>query len=238
MPVEESRRLMKADALRGAGSKIVFNYDDLRQQCDEYVERTRQQTQKLLLDAHAEAEELRTQARREGEAEGKRQGMEDAQRIIEARATELADGRTADQLRTTLPALEAAVMALQVERDRWLNWWETAAVRLSVAIAEKIIHHEIEQRPERVTTMISETLQLAAGNPHIKIRMHSADIEQLRESGQAVLQRLKSLGESALVPDDQITRGGCLIETRHGTIDARVETQLQRITQELLDRSL
>jgi flagellar assembly protein FliH len=238
MPPEASHRLMKADALRGTASKIVFNYDDLRKQCDDYIEATRQQTQKMLLDALAEAEELRTRARQEGEADGKKRGLEEAQRIIEARSAELANARTAEQLRTTLPALQAAVSALQVERDRWLAWWEAAAVRLSVAIAEKLIRHEIEHRPESVVAVVSETLQLAAGNPHIKIRMHPADIEQLREYGQEVLHRLNSLGESALLPDEEITRGGCLIETRHGTIDARIETQLERITQELLERSL
>lgn len=238
MPVDESNRLLKADAMRGRGSKIAFNYDDLRKQCDDHVEKIRLQARQLLIDAQTQADALRRQAFAEGEAAGKKLGLEEAQRLIESRAVELANQRTADQLRTTLPALQAAVSALQVERDRWLAWWETAAVRLSVAIAEKILRREIAHRPECVPTMISEALQLVAGNPHVKVRMHSADIEQLRGYGHEILQHLNALGESSLTSDDLISRGGCLIETRHGVVDARLETQLTRITDELLERNL
>lgn len=236
--LEESNRLLKADSLRGMGSKVVFNYDDLRKQCDDYIQGIRAQAQKMLIDAQTEVAALRERACREGEAAGKKAGLEESHRLIEARAAELANARTAEQLRTTLPALHAAVAALQIERDRWLAWWESAAVRLSVGIAEKILRHEVEHHPERVPVMISETLKLAAGNPHIRIRMHPADIEQLRGYGNEILERLNSLGASALVADEHISRGGCLIETQHGTVDARIETQLQRITDELLERSL
>jgi len=238
MPVEESNRLLKANSVRGLGSKIVFNYDDLRKQCDDYIEKIRQQAQQLLIDAHTEAETLRKQAFADGESAGKKAGLAAATDLIESRASELANHRTAEQLRTTLPALQSALSALQIERDRWLAWWESAAVRLSVTIAEKILRHEIKHRPERVTAMVSESLQLAAGNPHIKVRMHPADIEQLRETGGEILQRLNALGESTLAADPQISRGGCVIDTRHGVIDARLETQLTRITDELLDRTI
>ena len=40
--------------------------------------------------------------------------------------------------------------------------------------------------------------------------------------------------ETSLTPDDSIARGGCLIQTRQGTIDARIETQLARIVDELI----
>ena len=41
-------------------------------------------------------------------------------------------------------------------------------------------------------------------------------------------------GEAELVYDETITPGGCQIETQHGAIDARMETQLERIASELL----
>jgi flagellar assembly protein FliH len=69
----------------------------------------------------------------------------------------------------------------------------------------------------------------------LKLRLHPADIEVLHVAGQEALSRLASMGQAELVPDESITRGGCQIETRHGVIDARLETQLERITLELLE---
>jgi flagellar assembly protein FliH len=42
------------------------------------------------------------------------------------------------------------------------------------------------------------------------------------------------VGETTFTPDERISRGGCVVETRHGAIDARIETQLARIAHELL----
>ena len=238
MAPPESQRLLKAHALRGLGSKIAFNYDDLKQQCDDYVETIRLQAAKMLTDAHQEAAKIRQQAVIDGRAEGQRAGMTESQQLIEKRSTEIAAQKTAEQLRTSLPALQASVDALKVERDRWLATWETGAIRLSVAIAEKILHSEISHQPDRVGKLVAEALQLVAGNPHVKIRMHPADMQVLRDVNHEVVQRLAALGEAAVTADEHMSRGGCLIETKHGIVDARLETQLARITDELLDGSM
>ena len=39
--------------------------------------------------------------------------------------------------------------------------------------------------------------------------------------------------DATVVPDPHITRGGCVIDTVHGQIDARIEPQIDRIVEEL-----
>ena len=50
-----------------------------------------------------------------------------------------------------------------------------------------------------------------------------------------VVRALAACGEAEIVADNSLTRGGCLIETQHGQIDARIETVLDRIVAELLE---
>ncbi len=235
MSTQESSRLIKASSARHLGASATFNFDDLRRQCDEHVENARRQAQQLLNEATAGAEEIRSRAHAEGLAAGQRDGLTAAQQIVESRAAQIAAGRAQEELRTVLPAFRNAAEALQVERDRWLSNWESAAVKLSAVMAEKILRHELARQPELAPAIIREALQLSAGEPQIKLRLHPHDLEQLRDSGQDMLGQLASVGEATLVPDENISRGGCLIETRHGVIDARLETQLQRITAELLE---
>ncbi len=235
MPAPEPQRLLKAHSTQRLGPSVAFNYDDLRRQCDEYLAQTREHARKLVADAHAEAAEIRRQAVAAGHAEGQAQGLQSAGQAIAARAAELANQQTADRLRTTLPALEAVTAGLHVERDRWIAAWETAAIRLSVAIAEKILRGELERQPSRAVQMIPELLQLAAGIPQLKIRMHPLDVAELGPTGQDVLDRFCPVADAVLVADEQVSRGGCLIETRHGVIDGRLETQLARVAAELLE---
>lgn len=231
MPAES--RLLKANVLRNLGAKVAFNYEDLKQQCDEYLAQVRQQADQLLTQAHTEAQQLRNQAQEAGTNAGRQTGLRQAEDQITVRAREIANQMLAERLQHALPALEAAATGLQVERDRWLAAWEQSAVGLSIAIAEKILRAELNKRPELALPIISEALQLAAGQPHVQVSMHPDDIELIQQSGVDITQRLAALGQGELIPDDRIGRGGCYIETQHGVIDARLETQLDRISREL-----
>ena len=235
MPIQEPSRLIKARAARNLGTATAFNFDDMRRQCDEFVAGARQQAEQLLAKTATESEDVRRRAHAEGLAAGQRDGLASAQQLIEKRAAEIASQLTQEKLRTALPAIQALAKSLEVERDRWITHWEAAAVELSARIAEKILRHELSRRPELALGIIREALQLAAGQPQFKIRLHPQDIEVLHDCGQEALSQLAAVGEAALVPDETISRGGCLIETRHGVIDARLETQLARITSELLE---
>jgi flagellar assembly protein FliH len=234
MAILEPGRLIKASVARSFGG-AAFNFDDLRRQCDELVENARRQSQEILAEATRGADEIRSQARAEGIAAGQREGLAAAQHLIEARAAEIAVQKTQEQLRTVLPAFRAAALALELERDRWLATWENSAIRLSAAIAGKILKHELSQRPELALSVVREALQLAMGQPDVKLRLNPLDLEQLRDCGKGAVSRLGAVGEATLVADETVSRGGCLIETHHGVIDARLETQIERITSELIE---
>lgn len=234
MSLPDSSRLIKAGAARHLGSSAAFNFDDLRRQCDEYIENTRRHGHQLLAEAADKVDEIRQAAHAEGFAVGREEGFAASRNLIDQRASEVAARKVAEQLRTALPALESAAAALEVERDKWISEWESAAVKLAQAIAERILRHELSRRPEAALSTIREALQLAAGQPHIQVRLHPDDLEQLRECGDEIAGKLTRIAETSLVADETISRGGCLVETRHGAIDARLETQLERISQELI----
>ena len=44
---------------------------------------------------------------------------------------------------------------------------------------------------------------------------------------------MSSLGEAELIASPNVSRGGCYVETRFGTIDQQFESQLKRIEEEL-----
>ena len=51
-------RLLKANDVRGLGSKVVFNFDDLRERGDAYVESVRQQIGEMLAAAESEVADV------------------------------------------------------------------------------------------------------------------------------------------------------------------------------------
>lgn len=234
MATAEPQRVLKADAVRELKTKIAFNYEDIRRRCDDYLAEVGRQARQTIEQARREADAIRRRALEEGRRLGHAEGLRQGQGEIEQQAKQLADQLASETLRTAFPALQAAVDAVEREREQWLAEWESLAVRLSVAIAEKLVRHQIEIQPQLVAGILSQALELAVGTQRITVRMHPLDIEQLGEHAEHVIRCMASCLEAELQGDETVSRGGCLIETQHGRIDATLETRLDRITSELL----
>jgi flagellar assembly protein FliH len=230
-------RLLKANDLRGLGSKVAFNFEDIVQRSDAYVDSVRKQVAELVRKAESDVETIRREASGRGLEQGRQEGLRQAEEMVQKRAAEIAEKMSRDNLATTLPAMKKAVEALVIERDRWLTEWEKTAVRLASAIAERLIKRQLELNPELVREMIRSALELASGSPQIKLKVNAEDAALLGGHASEVVTALASCGNAEIVPDGTLSRGSCVVETRHGTIDARLDTLLERIVSELLDGS-
>lgn len=226
-----SARIVKAQSVRDFSVRPAFNFVDLRQEADDVVAQARRAADELLDGARRQVEALYSQTR----DAARNEGLSDAYNEIDRRAVEVANQRLNDQLQTALPALKSAAEALQAERDRWLIRWEQTAVRVGVAIAEKLVKSQIATRPELASGMIADALRLAAGQPRVTVHLHPDDLAAWGDQGPRIVESLTACADSTLVSDPRVSRGGCRIETIHGEIDARVETMLERLANELVE---
>jgi flagellar assembly protein FliH len=205
--------------LQGA-TAAAYQFDDMQ---DAYLARVRGEAAKIIADARDEAARLKKQATEEGK--------QTALKAVEASLR----GRAEEKLQSVLQAISQAAAEIGRARDTWQKQWEEQAIRLAVAIAERIIRREIATNPQITLELLRETLQLAAGSPQLTIRLHPQDCETLGAQADSLAKRLAGLATVEVVPDATLTPGGCRIETAQGSIDASLETQLERITNELTD---
>ena len=230
-----STRIIKASATGDVSTAEPFHFVDLQRQGERLLESARSEADRILAAASEEAKRQFEQTLESAREQGRIEGLRDAEQILLRKSSELAESRVTAQLETALPALRAAAESLQAERDRWLVRWEQTAVRLGIAIAEKLLQRQLLARPEFATAMISDALRLAAGQPKLTVYLHPDDLTAWGDSASKIVQSLTACADTTLVADPTAMRGGCRIETRHGEIDARVETMLYRISEELLE---
>ena len=141
----------------------------------------------------------------------------------------------AQKLSTLMPALQQTIRELQNAKHAWMSHWEKSAVGVATAIAERIIRHEVKNRPEITTTLVREALGMAIGSDEVRIHMNPVDYKTLGDQVQMIIQEVSGLGPVQVCPNPQISQGGCRVETRFGVIDQQFESQLARITEELTD---
>lgn len=227
-------RVLKARAVREGGPQVAFNFEDVRQQCETEIAAARRQAAEILEQARRDVELERERLLDDAKATGRREGLTDAEQEIETRAAELARQWADEGLQSTLPAMREVGKTLHRERAQWLANWEADVIQLAVAIAEKLVRRQIETNSDVAPALIREALQLVTASARLRIRLNPADAENLGDFDKDVSNALAGIADVEIVPDDSISPGGCLLETDHGRIDARLQTQLERIFQELV----
>ncbi|MDO8945250.1 MAG: FliH/SctL family protein [Desulfobacterales bacterium] len=104
---------------------------------------------------------------------------------------------------------------------------ESDLVQLALAVARKIVGREVSLGPEAVTRIIRQALARVEHAGRITIKLNPVDLELLSDVKPQLLSGLPEAGRAAFEADEGIARGGCLIETDGGEVDARIERQFQ-----------
>lgn len=178
--------------------------------------------------AHAQAlAEACAQAREEGRQAGLDEGLDRgrAEGRAEQRETVRAEVLAElDALHERLQHEQAAHFGRLVARlDQELEALEqqlaTAVTRIALELGRQVVRAELALQPQRVAQVAEEAVQsLLNGARHIRVRLHPEDLA-LVEAGCADL--LAARG-ARLVASASVERGGCVVESDAGTVDARI----------------
>jgi flagellar assembly protein FliH len=142
-----------------------------------------------------------------------------------------ADGRAMEQ-RELSEAVKAAVsLILELEhiRREMLERMEVRILDLAFSIAAKIIHREVRTNPDVVAGVLKAAIRHLTDRDGIRIHVNPKDYEYLLNLNAEALKEIEGLRSAVFVRDEGIKRGGTLIETAFGEVDARLEEQLSEI---------
>ena len=201
--------------------KVAYDLTDLSSQGDAYLLEVRAEAVKIVQQAEQEAAVIRQEA----EAAGKLAAEAAIERIL--------DEKVAKQMKTLTPALASAVKQIEDSRQDWLRHWESSATQFACSIAARIIRRELQSQPEIALEWVQESLQMCAGAAEITVRLNPSDLDTLGDQVRQLTEVFQPAAEAKIVADASISLSGCRIETEFGSIDQQLETQLERLQQEL-----
>lgn len=126
----------------------------------------------------------------------------------------------------TLASLRQA--AASVIRDS-----ENTLVSLALEVAQKIVA-EMPISVPLVEGAVRDALAQIEGTAQFTVRLHPADLELLQKADSSLLSSGgDGSGECRFLGSPEVTRGGCLVQTRFGMVDARRETKFDLIKRNL-----
>lgn len=172
------------------------------------VEATREAA-RIVADAEAranqiieDAQEQAAQTRQHGFEEGKQEGL----------------------AQYTQQIASALMQVRQLEEEI-----EPSYVQLVRDCVQKIIGQELKMNPEAIVGVVRNALLDARQQREIIVRVNPADVESLNKNKNKLLEILARANAVEIREDASITRGGCMVMTELGAIDAQLERQLEAL---------
>lgn len=106
---------------------------------------------------------------------------------------------------------------------------EEQIIQLSLTIAEKVIHLEVTTNREVIRNVLKEAIRNIVDRENMKVRIHPQDFQYMMEIKSDFLQNFDGIKNIIFEEDVSIGRGGAIIETLFGEVDARLDQQYSEI---------
>jgi flagellar biosynthesis/type III secretory pathway protein FliH len=116
-------------------------------------------------------------------------------------------------------------------RQKLVNDIEDNIVSLAVEIAEKVIAEQIKVDPEVVLSVTRKALMVATDRENLVLRINPDDLDVVKNSKEEITSLMDGIRKIEIIPDRRIGRGGVVLETRVGNVDARIQSQLEQAEQ-------
>jgi flagellar assembly protein FliH len=169
------------------------------------MESAARQARALVAAAEAEASRIRAEAHAQGYAAGRDQLLE--------------------ELSPAVDAVNAAVQGVRVLEGDMADRLEPQAVDLAVQVAERVVAATIEAQPERVLDVVRGALRTLIERERVSVLVNPSDVALVREA----------LPELEVHEERRVSRGGAVVRTAYGEVDASLETKLQRAREAMLE---
>lgn len=203
--------------------------DQAQEEARLIVQRAQQEARKILDQAKGETENLRQTAQQQGQQQGYEAGLSQGRNEGEAAVRQ--------EMQNTIKetAQKAASLMQTVEKDRVQSIVaaERKIVQLALEVAQHILQREIQENPTVILPIVRAALTQVTNQEQVQVRVHPDDfafvhaalpeLEKLFQNGQAV----------QVLPDATVTRGGCILDTPYGMLDAQIDTQFDAVRKAL-----
>ncbi|MEH0168625.1 FliH/SctL family protein [Paucibacter sp. JuS9] len=152
-------------------------------------------------------------ARQAGYQDGYRDGMAALDAFKHSFATQMSA-----QIGKLVSGFDAELLELEGQMS------ETLA-RCAVELARQVVRSELKQNPELIARVAHDAVEaLLLSARHVRVRVNPADLPLVQDgAGEEMRAR-----EAQVIPDPEVARGGCKVDSDISSVDATMATRWQQ----------
>ena len=169
-----------------------------------------EESDKIIADAQARSAEVNKSAYEKGYAAGKEEGFSKGYESVEALIVRMR---------------EITGKILQKRKDI-MEEMESQVIDLVVLIAKKVIKIISKESKDIIVENVQHALAMVRKKGEIIIRINPIDLNISSDYLKKMTDSIEHEGTIQFIEDGLIERGGCVVESEFGEIDARIHSQI------------
>lgn len=209
--------------LRDAEETAARILEDAAQQAVQLKQQAMAEIEGWWAEKQQEAEALQKQTMAQAEEQGYATGLLEGKRYVIQEEQE------------TIQQAKGILEEAYHEKGKIIAEAEPFLVELSIEVAKKVVGAELSASPEKILELVRQVLRRSRVHGPISLCVNHRYFSFMEEHRGQLLALLDGQAELAIYPDYTVHDEGCVIRTPLGSVDARIDTQLQEIKQVLLD---
>lgn len=132
-------------------------------------------------------------------------------------------------------SLKVVAEGMKQARDEFLSTLEPQIMDLVRMIAERVLMREIKSDEQLILTTIRATLKNLVDREELKVRVNPKDLEVLRNEKAMIIDEFDAVDSLDIIPDENITSGGCVVESNNLQIDSQIDSQFEQIINSMME---
>ena len=185
------------------------------------VRQAQDEAQKILSDAHAEEQTIKDSARSDGFTAGHDEGF--------------AKGR--DEVERLIARMHTILESVMQRREEILSETEQQIVELVVLMTRKVVKVISDNQKSVINNNVLAALKKVKGRGSVTLRVNLEDLKLTTQNTDEFIKRCENIQGITIMEDSTVEKGGCIVETDFGSIDARISSQLAEVENRVMEVS-
>lgn len=190
-------------------------------EANQIIAKAKAEAQEILAKAHAEEQEIFGKAQQQGYDQGHQdgyaEGNREAQRLVER--------------------IHKMIEAVQEKRQEILDNTEQQIVELVILMTRKVVKILADNQKSVIMANVVQSLKRVKGRGDVTLRVNLSDVKLTTDHINNFIHEVENIKNITVVEDSSVEKGGCIVETDFGAIDARISSQLSELESKILEIS-
>ncbi|MCK4797190.1 MAG: flagellar assembly protein FliH [Spirochaetes bacterium] len=231
----------KVSMIAEAEANAIAILDKAKNEAFEIIKKKNYEAQEIRQKADDEAKSIIENSRLEAKNIESEIQDKETQILNDARKRGYQDGweegikKGTDEVNRLVERIQIILNTAIQKRNEIFIETEQQIIGLVLLISKKVIKVISENQKNVVINNVIQALRKLKSRGEVAIRVSLADLELTSQHKRDFVEMVEGVKSIKILEDSTVDRGGCIIDTDFGSIDARISSQLHEIEDKILE---